>query len=178
MFDFEDLREESGFSRDLGVEGHDTVLEKRVFSVRLGKFKNLCTNVNGAARDEDSGATSGAVRMEEGETSSKNLDARRCFSMGYYQYVVADSDLQVTLNSTRINNGDVRVARGRGANDQHSTSTDAMEGKRLGIGSKGDSFSVSKIWQWSKKKGKFPVSSGNTSPIGDLAWISTNAAEK
>ncbi|XP_042376297.1 RING-H2 finger protein ATL46-like [Zingiber officinale] len=178
LLDFEDLREEGGFSRDLGVEGHDTVLEKRVFSVRLGKFKNLCANANGAAKDEDSGAPSGAVRMEEGETSSNNLDARRCFSMGYYQYVVADSDLEVTLDSTRIKNGDLRVARGRAANEQHSTSTDAMEGKRLRIGSQGESFSVSKIWQWSKKNGKFPVSSGNTSPVGDLAWVSRNAAEQ
>lgn len=55
---------------------------KRVFSVRLGTFKN-----NG---------------LEGGEigNSSCSLNERRCYSMGSYRYVVGDSDLQVVLSQT------------------------------------------------------------------------------
>ncbi|CAL9047420.1 RING-H2 finger protein ATL46-like [Musa acuminata AAA Group] len=174
VFDFDDPREEDGFPMEQEAEGDETVTEKRVFSVRLGKYKNLCTR--GAGNDGGSGIADGAVRMEEGETSSNNLDARRCFSMGSYQYVLADSSLQVTLPSGRIKNGDAKGGRGRRINE-HSASTEVMEGKKLGIGSRGESFSVSKIWQWSNKKGKFPVSSGITSPDGDLPWIRRNVGD-
>ncbi|KAK8561123.1 hypothetical protein V6N13_149697 [Hibiscus sabdariffa] len=74
-----------------------------VFCVRLGKFRSS--------------------NQVEAETSGSNLSARRCFSMGSYQYVVADTNLQVTLCHRGPNAGN--VAR------------------------KGESFSVSKIWQWS-----------------------------
>ncbi|TKY55180.1 RING-H2 finger protein ATL46 [Spatholobus suberectus] len=89
---------------------------KRVFSVRLGKFRN-----NG---------------LEGGEVgdSSCSLNERRCYSMGSYRYVVRDSNLQVVLSQSLSDvseNGNV-------------------EGKRIGDSAKGESFSVSKIWLWSK----------------------------
>ena len=70
VFDFEDSREEGGVSSNG---------EKRVFSVRLGKFRSLN---DGGGEGERGG----------GETSRSNLDARRCFSMGSFQYVVGNSD--------------------------------------------------------------------------------------
>ena len=36
--------------------------------------------------------------MREGETNRCNLDARRCYSMGTFQYVVDNSNLQVALS--------------------------------------------------------------------------------
>lgn len=92
--------------------------DKRVFSVKLGKFRS-----NG---------------LEDG--SSCSLDERRCYSMGSYQYVFCDSNLQVVLAQSccEDENGNV-------------------EEKRIGNGIKGESFSVSKIWLWSKKS-NFPSS--------------------
>lgn len=92
MFDFYDLREydgcpsngENGFSsRQKTVEIEESVVEKGVLPVRLGKFR----------RPNDGTGEAG------GETSSSNLDARRCFSMGSYQYVLGDSDLRVPLGT-------------------------------------------------------------------------------
>ncbi|MCD9638799.1 hypothetical protein HAX54_022952 [Datura stramonium] len=64
-------------------EIEESTVEKATFPVRLGKFKKL--NV---------GAEEG-----EGETSSSNLDARRCYSLGSYQYVVGDYNLMIDLSS-------------------------------------------------------------------------------
>ncbi|WOL11495.1 hypothetical protein Cni_G20258 [Canna indica] len=51
------------------------------FHVRLGKFKKLSNgDTVGDINDDD------AIR-ELGETNSSNLDAKRCFFMGSYQYV-------------------------------------------------------------------------------------------
>lgn len=114
--------------------------EIRVFSVRLGKFKRLNSDEEEEENDEG--------REEKGESSSQNnLEARRCYSMGTYQYVVGDSDLQVMKEKVNAENfpgnGDV-------------------EGKKISGRSKGESFSVSKIWLWSKKS-EFPIpSSSNT----------------
>lgn len=95
--------------------------DKRVFSVKLGKFRN-----NG---------------LEDGSsTGSCSLDERRCYSMGSYQYVFCDSNLEVVLSQSC---GD----------DENGN----VEGKRIGSRTKGESFSVSKIWLWSKKS-KFPSS--------------------
>ncbi|KAJ0095264.1 hypothetical protein Patl1_16189 [Pistacia atlantica] len=121
-FDFEYPREEDGCSGNGG---------------RLGKFRS--SNVGGGVEKRDG----------EGEGDSSNLDARRCFSMGSYQYVVADSELQVALYPTRG---------GRIGQNENSSNDVDVEGKKINIRSKGESFSVSKIWQWSKK-GKYPSSS-------------------
>ncbi|XP_061991451.1 RING-H2 finger protein ATL46-like [Rosa rugosa] len=157
VFDFDDSREEEGFSGNGGNGGlisgqksAENEIEKRVFSVRLGKFRSTTTtNVEG---DEGRG-----VERIEGETSSSNLDARRCYSMGSYQYVVADLEVQVALRPKRSGgNGDsMRIVRGRVGQNGNSNNDSDNEGKK--IGGKGESFSVSKIWLW-PKKGKFPSS--------------------
>lgn len=165
VFYFEDLREEEGIPSNGGsgvISGqkpaeNEIVSEKRVFSVRLGKYRS----------SNDGGVGEGAVERREGETSSSNLDARRCYSMGSYQYVVADSELQVALCPSRVG-ASMRIAKGRGGQYGNSAIDGDCEGKRISIGSKGESFSVSKIWQWSKKS-KFTSSSethmGSTSSL-------------
>ncbi|XP_042470682.1 RING-H2 finger protein ATL46-like [Zingiber officinale] len=114
--------------------------KERMLSVRLGKFKKLsCGDTDGAAEITD-----------RGETSSSNLDGRRCFSMGSYQYVVADANLRVDLTASST--------RGR------RTTGNAM--------SRDESLSVSKIWQWSDKNGKFPVSADTAAAFDrGLPWI-------
>ncbi|XAR51844.1 hypothetical protein NMG60_11006603 [Bertholletia excelsa] len=149
MFDFDDLREDLGFphngenrlvSGQKTVEIDEIVCDKGVFPVRLGKFRKL---------DNGSGETCG------GETSSSNLDARRCYSMGSYQYVVGNTNLRVAL--THDGDGrDVKLVKGTELNS--NTTIEDMEGKKISIGSKTDSYSVSKIWLWSNK-GKFASSS-------------------
>jgi hypothetical protein len=96
---------------------------KRVFSVRLGKFR------------------SNGLDLEDG--SSCNLDERRCYSMSSYQYVFCDSNLQVVLSQSCCDDENGNV-----------------EGKRIGNTTKGESFSVSKIWLWSKKN-KFTSSNAD-----------------
>ena len=154
IFDFDDLREdemcpwngENGFNtRQKTVVVEESVeKEKGVFPVRLGKFKKLSS-------------VEGGGESEVGETSSSNLDARRCFSMGSYQYVVGNSDLRVALNHDEISKGQVtRLNKGMELDDG-KLSVEDVEGKKISSVSKGDSFSVSKIWLW-PKKGKLPTS--------------------
>ncbi|XP_062027481.1 RING-H2 finger protein ATL46-like isoform X1 [Rosa rugosa] len=109
-------------------------VEKRVFSVRLGKFRS---------------STNEGV----GETSRCNLDARRCYSMGTYQYVVGDSNLQVVLSHDCGGGTDTKLD----IDDEHFEVGGNLEGKKINGCHKGESFSVSKIWLWSKKN-KFPGS--------------------
>lgn len=142
--------------------------EKRVFPVRLGKFKNL-SNQSGAVEVGEAGGRSICnARSEIEESSSSNLDARRCFSMGSYQYIVADASLQVELPSCGRKSGDCKGARGRMLRGNLIADE---EGKRLGIASRGESLSVSKIWLWSDKKGKFPIVSDPSSLEGGLPWM-------
>lgn len=113
--------------------------KKGVLPVRLGKFRRV---------GPDSGETSGS--------SSSRLDARRCFSMGSYEYVLGDSVLRVPLRR--------REERSEGVDGD-------SEGKKISSVSKGESFSVSKIWLW-PKKGKFSTSSSMEPNSGlDLAWM-------
>lgn len=58
--------------------------------------------------------------------------------MGSYWYVVHDLNLQVVLSHSQSHGDDV-LENGN------------VEGKRIGDSTKGESFSVSKIWLWSKK---------------------------
>ncbi|XP_027924478.1 RING-H2 finger protein ATL46-like [Vigna unguiculata] len=149
IFDFDDLREdegngESGFSstRQKTVVAEESV-EKGVFPVRLGKFKKL--SVEGGER-------------EVGETSSSNLDARRCYSMGSYQYVVGNSELRVALNHEIDKGQNTRLlTKGMDHDDGKFSVEGDVEAKKISSVSKGDSFSVSKIWLW-PKKGKLPSS--------------------
>ncbi|CAO2829229.1 unnamed protein product [Amaranthus hypochondriacus] len=175
VFDFDDLRDEDGVDglghKSLEIE---IVGEKRVFPVRLGKFRSTSNEVQEQVVD----------RKEEdvGETSSSSLDARRCFSMGSYQYVVADSVFQVALNPNKPSTIDPNLMnmKGRlGENGNLATNIGDAEARKINIGTKNESLSVSKIWLWSKK-GKFPNSS-NTDFSGfpvdmSLPWTNRGQA--
>lgn len=151
-----------------GVKPHEdldsTISSRRVFSVRLGKFKN--TN-NGLL---ESG------KSEMGETSNSSLDSRRCFSMGSFQYVVDDSELQVALcpNSAKNHAVDGQLMRGTVKGKSGHNGSCANDGDNYGkrIGNRGESFSVSKIWLWSKKD-KFHTSADNVS----LPWTDDHRAQ-
>ncbi|KAL7100744.1 hypothetical protein ACP275_08G014100 [Erythranthe tilingii] len=174
IFDYDDFREEDGGCPNYGdnlfsiaqkrVEIEEVATKKGVFPVRLGKFRKL----------EE--AEEGEVL---GETSSSKLDGRRCYSMGSYQYIVGDAKLRVALSEDRIG-CDKKIVEGaikeQSCNDFGDEST---EGKRICIGTKTDSYSVSKIWMWSKK-GKYASSSdghldnNNNNPCSpnlDLTWM-------
>ncbi|KAK1423027.1 hypothetical protein QVD17_18320 [Tagetes erecta] len=139
----------SGMSH-VGVFGNfkqgERGIEKRVLSVRLGKFRAT----NGDKKEE----------KDVGETSKLNLDARRCFSMGSYEYVVGKSELQVIFcpNKGNIGKKDLGIEKDKG----NSFVDGGNDGKKISSRSKGESFSVSKIWLWSKKDNhKFQDSSSS-----------------
>ncbi|KVH97803.1 RING-H2 finger protein ATL47-like [Cynara cardunculus var. scolymus] len=148
VFEFDDSREEGeeGDGDDghgHGVFGHfkkpeEGIIgnEKRVYLVRLGKFR--ATNVG--KREE----------KEVGETSNSNFDARRCYSMGSYEYVVGNSDLKVAFVPNRGSFGNKDVT-GFDKDKGNSSIDGGIDGKKISNRSKGESFSVSKIWLWSKK---------------------------
>ncbi|ONK69465.1 uncharacterized protein A4U43_C05F23230 [Asparagus officinalis] len=142
IFDFEEeLRLEEGRIGEVEEIGS----EKKVVPVRLGKFRNTGNkNDNVGALDTNTDGNN-IIRREEGESSSSNLDARRCYSMGSYQYVVGDANLRVALSI-----GDQNGARAKGFVG-NTIAIDNEEGKRIGARSKGESFSVSKIWLWGNK---------------------------
>ncbi|KAK1441110.1 hypothetical protein QVD17_06948 [Tagetes erecta] len=138
MFSFDDIRE----ADESGVSAGFKTVENEVFSVRLGKFRKLS---EGESESETGG-----------ETSSSNLDARRCFSMGSYAYVVGETDLRVPLSHRRYLQDAKFVPNGLNVElnervEDHTLDED-IEGKRINIGAKTDSLSVSKIWLWSKKR--------------------------
>ncbi|CAA0828497.1 RING-H2 finger protein ATL46 [Striga hermonthica] len=157
IFDYDDFREEDvdetrfaiSISRKRVEIEDNVVVEKGVFPVRLGKFRKVNENEGGG--------------VDIGETSNSKLDERRCYSMGSYQYVVGEANLRVALSQDQ---GKREVVKEKG----QSCNNTSTEGKRIGIGSKTDSYSVSKIWLWSKK-GKFASSSGSSPPNLDLPWM-------
>ncbi|KAJ0247610.1 hypothetical protein HA466_0160480 [Hirschfeldia incana] len=128
----------------------DIMSGKRVFSVRLGKFRSSNVNVS----EGGGGETSGCVSV-----NSSSLDDRRCFSMGSYQYIVAESDLVVAL-----------------CPNKESLKSNNAEGKKLNMRSKGESFSVSKIWQWSNKRSKFAANQGETNLVGGASSYACSAS--
>ncbi|KAK1359532.1 RING-H2 finger protein ATL46 [Heracleum sosnowskyi] len=148
MFDFDDPSDDGCHgnrryvlsSNQKTIEIEESAVESGVLPVRLGKFRKLKDG------SDDAG----------GETSSSNLDARRCFSMGSYQYVVADTSLEVALNNVRDGSDAKLVKRKERSNSSFPDGDD--DGKKICIGTKTDSYSVSKIWLWSKK-GQFSGSS-------------------
>ncbi|KAL8111872.1 RING-H2 finger protein ATL46-like [Apium graveolens] len=144
IFDFDDPRlDEDGFSGSIRIgvscgqkpaDSDEVASEKRMLSVRLGKFRS--TNVE-AKIDTN----------EVAEPSNSNLDARRCYSMGSFQYVVDNSELQVAFcPSSR----DKPVKR-RTVQNLNSSSEGDFDFKKIDNRSKGESFSVSKIWLWPRK---------------------------
>ncbi|KAK4844199.1 hypothetical protein QYF36_017642 [Acer negundo] len=143
---------ENGFSCHQKVEitEEESVAPKRVLSVRLGKFKSL----NGE------GNNSSSNNNNNREISSCNLDARRCYSMGTFQYVVGDSDLQVTLSHARgcrdgVSNDPKLIKKNSSVEEEEK---EEAEEKKISRRSRGESFSVSKIWLWSKKN-RLPTTS-------------------
>ncbi|CAA0818296.1 RING-H2 finger protein ATL46 [Striga hermonthica] len=158
IFRFEDSGDGGGVSGTSGEgEGGNggAISGRRVFSVRLGKFRNV--NSNSGNNDNNGGNQETGVGESSGFSGTGDLDARRCFSMGSFQYVVADLDLQVAALCSGGGGG-----RGRGQNCNFTFGDGVVgggevEGKRIYGGGKGESFSVSKIWLWSKKgKDEFP----------------------
>ncbi|XP_062193546.1 RING-H2 finger protein ATL46-like, partial [Phragmites australis] len=109
------------------LEAPNTAAGSVVLPVRLGRFKNA------AAGDDAEASTS----------ASSRLDARRCYSMGSYQYVLADEHLLVSVHLRPGNAGSMGT--GAGVITVASTNAD-QQGKK--VFARGDSFSVSKIWQW------------------------------
>ncbi|KAL8193516.1 hypothetical protein R6Q57_026651 [Mikania cordata] len=159
IFEFDDMREadENEFVAGQKMIEHEQIIaEKGVFLVRLGKFRRL---------------TEG--EKQTGETSSRKLDARRCYSMGSYEYVVGNTRLKLALNNKR-DRLEAKIVED-GEENENSKVIDDMEGKKISIGAKTDSYSVSKIWLWSKK-GKITSSSENEmqnpSSVMELPWMS------
>jgi hypothetical protein len=180
MFDFDEQLEEGRLSEECedglgspGQKAQTPMVEKRVFPVRLGKFKNVGTQ----RAVEGGNASARVLSRDQGESSSSSsLDGRRCFSMGTYQYVLGTSELQVALQPGRIRNGAGGAARGR-PTGLSSINADIMEGKKICVRNKGESFSVSKIWQWSNLKGKLPAGSDDCSDAGSLpSWMKRGGA--
>ncbi|KAA8540847.1 hypothetical protein F0562_024810 [Nyssa sinensis] len=163
LLSFNESREQlNGFSSDgendfscgqKSVIMQENVGEKKVLLVRLGKFRSL----NGG---EESG------ERNQGETSSCNLDARRCYSMGSFRYVVGESNLRVALSHVNGNGDDVKISKVRVDNGNSALNGDA-EAKKISGRTKGESLSVSKIWLWSKKD-KFPNSSDSHAGASSL----------
>lgn len=183
MFDFEEGLEEGGLSEDCddgyGLPGQKAsglaqtpLAEKRVFPVRLGKFKNVGTQGPVEGGNANANANASVLSRDQGESSSSSLDGRRCFSMGTYQYVLGTSELRVALQPGRTRNATGCAMRGRPAG-LSSINADIMEGKKICARNKGESFSVSKIWQWSNLKGKLPPAAGSDecSDAGSLPWM-------
>ncbi|KAF5200265.1 Ring-h2 finger protein atl13 [Thalictrum thalictroides] len=166
------LKEVSG-KEDIASMPVSTVGEEKVVTVKLGKFRNVDV-APPAATGEGGGGTS----------SNSNVDARRCFSMGSFEYVMDDnSTLQVSIRppirkqtskkpSIPLTPGH-RTARSEC--DCHSTrdgfkgfdalrSIDVQGGENSGNSierNKKDSFSFSKIWLRTKKDKQSSV--GNSS---------------
>ncbi|XP_010550113.1 PREDICTED: RING-H2 finger protein ATL46-like [Tarenaya hassleriana] len=152
-FEFDDAMEEE--SRNKSVEMEEITIEKGVIPVRLGKFRKL---------NDDN-----PKEAVTGETSSSNLDARRCFSMGSYEYVLGDSELRVPLSIDHQTKRDLQIK------SKGESSVDGDGGERkISNMRKGESFSVSKIWLWSKK-GKSPSNNRTGIPyspnIMDMPWM-------
>ncbi|CAN8273024.1 unnamed protein product [Cochlearia groenlandica] len=166
MFDFDDIREDEervAVAENVSqktMEIQEIVVEKGVLPVRLGKFKKLDSDNND-------------VVAAGGETSSSNLDARRCFSMGSYQYVLDNSELKVPFCNDR------QQRRLKPQDKESEAIENSVEEKKMSsVVAKGESFSVSKIWLWPKKdkfcsdaQRRLPSSSLNVDDLHKLPWI-------
>ncbi|KAJ0984932.1 hypothetical protein J5N97_003288 [Dioscorea zingiberensis] len=142
---------------ETGVE-EEVVSEEKVVTVKLGKFRNVEANGGG----------------DGGEGSSNdnriNLDQRRCFSMGSFEYVMNESSLlRVSIKPSK-KKPEIQKPGHRGAMSEcdchsrregfkgfdSSRSFESIPGNPGGVGSsnlqKKESFSISKIWLRQKKK--------------------------
>jgi hypothetical protein len=132
-----------------------------VLPVRLGRFKNL------AGPDGAEASTS--------TSASPRLDGRRCFSMGSYQYVLSDEQLLVSVH---VNGADAaastRASSGTATNGVPAASgDDDQPGKK--VYARGDSFSVSKIWQWRGSQRRLP---SGLCADDNLPWATTTRQER
>lgn len=146
-----DIEEQKQEQEDASASKEVVVASTVVLPVRLGRFKNVQGNNN----DVEAG-------------TSSRLDARRCFSMGSsYQYVLADDNLVVSVHWRP---GDGSAAMRPGV----TTASSDQQGKKVCAASRGDSFSVSKIWQWRRSGRRLPgLRAGSSSPTDqDLPWAS------
>ncbi|KAI4326693.1 hypothetical protein MLD38_031980 [Melastoma candidum] len=90
----------------------------------------------------------GKLRRSEATDKEGNgcgLDGRRCYSMGSYQYVEGELNMTVELSPTAR-------SRNRAAGEGKSKAGRIEGDKR----SRGESFSMSKIWLWSRDSRKLP----------------------
>ncbi|KAL9258921.1 RING-H2 finger protein ATL46-like protein [Drosera capensis] len=165
MFELDELRDEDGCSQigenrcssgEKVIEVEEHVGNIGLFPVRLGKFWN--------SNDSSEAA------MEQ-ETSSSNLDARRCYSMGSYQYVVRPNNLRVALcpDSTSLN---IRLVKDVGHNGDTPVVEGSEEEKNIGIMSKRDSYSISKIWLWPKARN---IAGSSAAGADALPWMDRTA---
>ncbi|XP_027121338.1 RING-H2 finger protein ATL46-like [Coffea arabica] len=115
----------------------ESASEMRVFSVRLGKYRSI--NEEGRNGDHRSD------QMEM--ISSCNLDGRRCYSMGTFQYIV-NSEMQVALSD----GGSLKLIKGSVDQGNFAPDNTEREGKKICARTRRESFSVSKIWLWSKEE--------------------------
>ncbi|XP_058113906.1 RING-H2 finger protein ATL13-like [Magnolia sinica] len=148
-----------------GDVGGKTEEEARFMPVKLGKFRNADVAVEGG---------------ECSNSSNCNLDGRRCFSMGSFEYVLDESSvLQVAIRSPvrkHSKKPSLPLTPGHRAAMSECdclSSRDVFEGFNAGKGveihgdcsvsanatdigkGKGESFSISKIWLRSKKDKSF-----------------------
>ncbi|KAM7273979.1 hypothetical protein ACFE04_028643 [Oxalis oulophora] len=107
------------------INMEEITVEKSVLSVRLGKFIKPENSIS---------------EIDTIINKSQYLDGRRCYSsMGRYEYVVSDSNLEVALTE------------GGNSDKYNKFDKDENEDKKISCTKKKESFSVSKIWLWSKK---------------------------
>lgn len=105
--------------------------------------------------------------------------------MGSYQYVVADSDLVVALcpnrGEGRGKSASMRQLKGGLAqNGNCSIDVDVVEGKKINVARKGESFSISKIWLWSRKDKVSSSSQShlvNSNVTSTLPWMNRELKE-
>ncbi|KAJ6847697.1 RING-H2 finger protein ATL13-like [Iris pallida] len=138
--------------------------------VKLGKFRSVDVRV-----DAEGGGRSSNVDNNNG--GSSNLDQRRCFSMGTYEYVMNDNNLlQVAIKPPKKK----KLATGGGSGGRHAMSECDGHSRREGFkgfseecggvggtaritpSTKRESFSISKIWLRSKKEQKPAAGSGGS----------------
>lgn len=138
-----------------------------VLSVRLGRFKNTQRS------DGDADASGGGSRC---------IDARRCYSMGSYQYVLADDNLLISVHWRPGDGISAATAAAAAGANVATARTGIKQGGGGGGGKKvfgrGDSFSMSKIWQWRGGDRRLPVLHSDASPPADdgLPWATAAAA--
>ncbi|GER41350.1 RING/U-box superfamily protein [Striga asiatica] len=111
------------------IEAEEEKEEEGVFPVRLGKFRKTDEGEEGKSSGEGCGS------------SKLGVDARRCYSMGSYEYVVGNSNLRVALRGENSSPG------------SNGVGESGDNGKRICNGVRNDSYSVSKIWLWSSRGG-------------------------